>query len=154
MDKKQLSSLTNCFTEILHELKELCSELEKNFSHPIQDFIIIRFIKWATESCCGGSGGTDTFYPVTVSQFTFSSIAQLGMSLWQMALWLLVLDIKAIRLDKELHDVRNQITILGKDNMLQVSKGVIIWSIKLFLLFNIFKSWMIKQKHQLLAQSF
>lgn len=68
-----------------------------------------------------------------------------------MALWLLVLDIEAIRVDKELHDVRNQITILGKDNMLQVSKGVIIWSVKLFLLFNIFKSWMIKQKHQLLA---
>lgn len=68
-----------------------------------------------------------------------------------MALWLLVLDIESIRVDKELHDVRNQITILGKDNMLQVSKGVIIWSVKLFLLFNIFKSWMIKQKHQLLA---
>lgn len=61
------------------------------------------------------------------------------MSLWQMALWLLILDIEAIKVDKELHDVRNQITVLEKDNMLQVSKGVIIWSIKLFLLFNIFK---------------
>lgn len=61
-----------------------------------------------------------------------------------MALWFLVLDIEAIRVDKELHDVRNQITILKKDSMLQVSKGVIIWSTKLFF-FNIYKSWMIKQ---------
>lgn len=59
----------------------------------------------------------DTFYPVTVSQLSFFSIAQLGMSLWQMAWWLLVLDIEAVEVDKELHDVRDQMTVLEKDSV-------------------------------------